>query len=190
MKKTLFTISILFFAFGASYAQKMAHANVNAILAVMPENKKINEDLQIYATGLSKRVEDTKNQLDAVVQQFNKALEGGDTAKAVELQKQGIELDKALQQTNAQAEQQLAIKRDELLQPVLNRIQEAMKKVATSKGYEYVMNSVDGSGTSIVLWGPEGTDITRAVVDELGIELEEQAPSGQGESEGGKKKKK
>jgi hypothetical protein len=51
------------------------------------------------------------------------------------------------------------------------------------------MNSVDGSGTSIVLWGPEGADITRAVVDELGIELEESAPASE-EKAGGKKKKK
>lgn len=171
---------------GAASAQKMAHADINAILSVMPENKKINEDLQIYATGLSKRVQDMKTQLDMAVEQFNKVLSAGDTAKAVEIQQQGLELDKQLQQASAQADQQLAQKRGELLQPVLNRIREAMKKVATAKGYEYVLNSVDGAGTSIVLWAPDGADITRAVVDELGIKLED-APAS---SEDDKKKKK
>ena len=190
MKNLVLTLGLLIATSGLSFGQKMAHADINAILSVMPENKKINEDLQIYATGLSKRLEDMKVQLDAVVKQFNQVLAAGDTAKAVEIQKQGIELDKKLQQANAQAEQQLAQKRSELLQPVLDKIRASMEKVATSKGYEYVLNSVDGSGTSIVLWGPEGTDITRAVVDDLGIKLEgqEQAPSPTEEGKGKKKK--
>ncbi|MCB9191283.1 MAG: OmpH family outer membrane protein [Flavobacteriales bacterium] len=189
MKNLVLTIGVVLMSIGAASAQKMAHADINAILSVMPENKKINEDLQIYATGLSKRVQDMKAQLDMAVEQFNKVLAAGDTAKAVEIQQQGLELDKQLQQASAQADQQLAQKRGELLQPVLNRIREAMKKVATAKGYEYVLNSVDGSGTSIVLWGPDAADITRAVVDELGIKLEgaEQAPASE---EDAKKKKK
>jgi len=189
MKNLLLAITLLLAGTTVASAQKMAHADINAILSVMPENEKINGDLQIYATGLSKRVEDMKAQLDAIVKQFNQVLAAGDTAKAVEIQKQGIEVDKKLQETSQQAEQQLAQKRSELLQPVLERIRTAMKTVATSKGYDYVLNSVDGAGTSIVLWGPEGADITRAVVAELGIKLEgaeEQAAP----AEEGKKKKK
>ncbi|MCB0754060.1 MAG: OmpH family outer membrane protein, partial [Flavobacteriales bacterium] len=136
MKNLVLTIGVVLMSIGAASAQKMAHADINAILSVMPENKKINEDLQIYATGLSKRVQDMKAQLDMAVEQFNKVLAAGDTAKAVEIQQQGLELDKQLQQASAQADQQLAQKRGELLQPVLNRIREAMKKVATAKGYE------------------------------------------------------
>jgi len=188
MKNLLLTFSLILIGSTISFGQKMAHADVNAILSVMPENEKINEDLQIYATGLSKRVQDMKAQLDAVVQQFNQVLSAGDTAKALELQKQGIEFDKQLQQANAQAEQQLAQKRGELLQPVLTRIRSAMEKVAKSKGYEYVLNSVDGAGTSIVLWGPDGADITMEVVNELGIKLEQQGQPAPAEDSSKKKK--
>lgn len=172
MKNLLLTLVIIAFGTTASFAQKIGYADINAILSVMPENEKINEDLQIYATGLQKRLEDSKAQLDAIVAEFNKVLAAGDTAKALEYQKKGLELDKKLQQASASAEQQLAQKRGELLQPVLQRIKTAMEAVAKKKGFEYVMNSVDGSGTSIVLWGPDGHDITREVVDELGIKIE------------------
>jgi outer membrane protein len=191
MKNLILTLSVIALASSASFAQKIASADVNFILSVMPENEKLNEDLKIYATGLSKMVEDKKAQLDQLVKQFEQVLASGDTAKAVEIQKQGLELDKELQQTNAQAERQLAQKHNELLQPVLERIRVAMGKVATAKGFEYVMNSVDGSGTSVVLWGPEGSDITRAVVEELGIKLEGAAPQQEAAPvDGGKKKKK
>jgi outer membrane protein len=172
-----------------SYAQKIAHADINAILSVMPENKRINDDLRIYATGLSKMVGDKKAQLEAVVQQFNQTLGAGDTLKAVELQRQGLELDKEVQEANTNAEQQLQQKRSEMMKPVLERIRKAMEKVATKQGFECVLNSVDGSGTSVYLWGPESADITRAVVKELGIKLEGSDKNPEPEKEEKKKKK-
>lgn len=190
MRNLLLALSIVLFTPALSSAQKIAFADVNAILSVMPENKKINEDLQIYATGLQKRLDDMKAQLDGIVKEFNGVLAKGDTAQALELQKKGLEGDKQVREASAQAEQQLAQKRGELLQPALQRIRGAMEKVAKAKGFEYVLNSVDGSGTSVVLWGPDNTDITRAVVDELGIKLEQ--PEGQqppAQEPTGKKKK-
>ena len=186
MKNLILALAVIILSTTVASAQKMAHADINAILSVMPDNKKINEDLQIYATGLQKRVDDMKAQIDGAVKQFNEVLSAGDTAKALELQKQGLEMDKQLQQAAQSAEQQLGQKRNELLQPVLTKIRAAMESVAKKKGYDYVLNSVDGAGTSIVLWGPEGTDITRAVVDELGIKLEEAPSAG---TEGKKKNK-
>ena len=174
MKNLVLTLTAVILSCSVSMAQKMAHADISAILSVMPENEKINNDLKIYATGLSKSVEDQRAQIDGLVEQFNRTLQAGDTAAAVKLQQQGLEMDKKLQETSAAAERQLAQKRSELLQPVLARIKSAMEAVAKKKGFDYVLNSVDGAGTSIVLWGPDGTDITRAVVDELGIKLEAQ----------------
>jgi len=172
MKNLLLTLIVIGFTSSASFAQKIAFADVNAVLSVMPENKKINEDLQIYATGLQKRLDDMKGQLDGLVAEFQKVLAAKDTAKALEIQKQAIEGEKVVQEAAKKSEQQLAQKRSELLQPALKRIKEAMEAVAKKDGFEYVLNSVDGSGTSSLLWGPEGSDITRKVVAQLGIKLE------------------
>lgn len=189
MKNLLLTLLTVAVTCSASFAQKVAYADINAILSVMPENKKINEDLQIYGTGLQKRLDDMKGQLDGIVEQFNKVLAAGDTAKALELQQQGMEGDKQVREAAAQAEQQLGQKRGELLQPVLQKIRGAMEAVSKEKGFDYVLNSVDGSGTSIVLWGPEGHDITRAVVDKLGIKLEGQENTQPAPTQEPKKKK-
>ena len=178
-KKLIIALIVVASTSTLSIAQNVGYADINAILSVMPEQKKINEDLQIYGTGLQKRVDDLKAQLDELVKNFNQVLAAGDTAKALQLQQKGLEEDKKLREAAQAAEQQLAQKRNEMLQPVLDRIRTAMAAVAKKKGFDYVLNSVDGSGTSIVLWGPDGHDITRAVVDELGIKLEgaEAAPA-------------
>ncbi|MGB0917940.1 MAG: OmpH family outer membrane protein [Flavobacteriales bacterium] len=186
MKNLFLVLFAITVTASSSVAQNVGYADVNAILSVMPDNKKINDDLQIYATGLQKRVDDMKAQVELIVKQFNTVLAAGDTAQALELQKKGLEADKLLQQTSQASEQQLAQKRNELLQPVLTKMRGAMETVAKKKGFDYILNSVDGSGTSIVLWGPEGHDVTRAIVDELGIKLEGDVPA---PSEKGKKKK-
>jgi outer membrane protein len=153
-------------------AQKIAYADINAIIGVMPENENINSDLQIYATGLQKRIDDMKAQLEGFGQQFQQALNKRDTATAIAIQEKAVALDKQLQESTRQAEQQLQQKRNEMMQPVLARIRKAMETVSKRDGYEYVLNSIDGAGTSIVLYGPENDNITLKLVDELGIKLE------------------
>ncbi|MDC0303654.1 OmpH family outer membrane protein [Flavobacteriales bacterium] len=187
MKNLFLAIIVLGSTATSSFAQNIGYANVNGIFSLMPETKKMNEDLQIYATGLQKGVDDMKGQLDAIVKQFNDFLAAGDTAKALEIQKQGLAGDKQLQQAVQSAEQQLAQKRGELSQPITDKILGAMQSVAKKKDFDYVLNSVDGSGISIVLLAPDGHDITRAVIDELGIKLEgaKEVPA-----QDGKKKKK
>lgn len=173
-------------------AQKIAYADINAIIGVMPENKKVNEDLQIYATGLQKRLDDIRAQQELYTQQFQKALAAKDTAKAIEIQEKAMEGDKQLQEATRQAEQQLQQKRAEMMQPALGRIRKAMEDISKRDGYEYVLNSIDGAGTSVVLYGPEGNNITMKLVDELGIKLEgaeNASPAAPQESEGNKKKK-
>ncbi len=155
-----------------SSAQKIAYADINAIIGVMPENENINNDLQIYATGLQKRIDDMKAQLDGFSQQFQQALSKRDTASAIAIQDKAVAVDQQLQQSTRQAEQQLQQKRNEMMQPVLARIRKAMETVSKRDGYEYVLNSIDGAGTSIVLYGPESNNITLKIVDELGIKLE------------------
>jgi len=186
MKNLLLAFSMVALIPITTLAQKIAYADVNAILGVMPENEKINEDLQIYAMGLQKPLGDMKAELEAMGKQFQQVLAAKDTAKALEIQKQALEGEKKFQEADKKAEQQLAQKRSEALQPVLNRMRKAMETVAKKNGFDYVMNSIDGSGTSIVLWGPEGHDITGKVVEELGIDLKQQAPSPN--SDNGKKK--
>lgn len=153
-------------------AQKIAYADINALLSVMPENERINNDLQIYATGLQKRLDDMKAQMELYGQQFQVALGKRDTATAITIQEKAMAMDQQLQESSKQAEQQLQQKRNEMMQPVLERIRKAMESVSKRDGYEYVLNSIDGSGTSIVLFGPEGNNITMKLVDELGIKLE------------------
>jgi outer membrane protein len=192
MRNLTFTAVLLLFSV-AAHAQKIGYADINAIIGVMPENEKVNEDLQIYAIGLQKRLDDLRGQQEQFGQQFQRALAAKDTATAIGIQEKAIELDQQIQQSTQQAERQLQQKRAEMMQPALDRIKKALEAVAKRDGFAYIINSVDGSGTSSVLYGPEEHNVTMKLVDELGIKLNDQqpvqaAPVAAPAQQGGKKK--
>ena len=60
------------------------------------------------------------------------------------------------------------------MQPALDRIRKALDTIRKRDGYSYILNSIDGAGTTIVLSGPEEDNVTMKLVKELGIELEGQ----------------
>lgn len=171
MKKIVLALAVCAAPF-FTYAQKIAYADINAIIGVMPENEKVNEDLKIYATGLQKGLDDVRAQLELYGKQFQAALAKKDTATAIGIQEKAIEAEKQLQEATAKAEQQLQQKRGEMMQPALGRIRSAMEAIAKRDGFTYILNSIDGSGTSAVLYGPDDHNITMKLVDELGIKLE------------------
>lgn len=160
-------------AFGTANAQKIGYTNVNAVLSVMEDTKAMNADLQTYQLGLQKRLEDMQNQLNYLYSEYQKkAQKGADTTGIGALTTTITKLDGDLKATQQVSEQQLAAKRAELLDPIVLKIEKALDVVKEKGKYDFILNSVDGSGTSIILRGPESNDITKDLLDELGVKLE------------------
>jgi hypothetical protein len=67
----------------------------------------------------------------------------------------------------------MAQKRDELMDPVIEKLGEVIVGIAQEQSYDFILNAVDGSGTSIVLHGPESRDITKLALQRLGIPVPE-----------------
>lgn len=174
MKTKLVAFVALTLTSGAVSAQsfKLAYADINGIMSVMPEREKINEDLQTYALGLQKMLEDVKAQRESAVEKYQAKSQAKDTTGLGAITNQAIMADQNFQKANQQAEAKLAEKRADLMKPVVQRVEKAIEKIAKEGGYTYVLNSIDGSGTSNILYGPPTDNITMKVVKELGIKLE------------------
>ena len=161
-----------------SFAQsKIGYTNVNAVLSVMPESQAMNQDLQTYSLGLQKRLEDMNNQLNYLYAEYQKKTKGPDTAGIGQLTATITKLDADVKATQQVSERQLNEKRQELLAPIVEKVELALDAVKEKGGYDFILNSVDGSGTSVVLRGPASNDITKALLDELGIELKQEKPA-------------
>lgn len=166
MKKLSLTLAFVasMASVGMAKAQKMATLDVNALLSIMPEKKKADEQLE--ATTRQKRAEIEK-QLAAAQEKFKKYQEEApkQTAKVnEERQKEMQRIQENIQKMQAEAQKDMAEKTAVAYQPIEKKFYEAVEKVAKENGWDFVMDAA--SSGIIVKNGPDATPMVRK---ELGL---------------------
>lgn len=148
-------------------APKYGHMNLGNMLDGMPQSKVAEDSLRIFAGKLSlKDSLMTKAFQDAYLALQKEYNDG--TLTAVQVQQRQAELEK--QRTEIQAyeegaQKQLEAKRGELLKPILDKIDEAIKAVAKENGFAMIFDI----GSGAMLFASETIDVTPLVKKKLGL---------------------
>lgn len=177
MNQRLFIITGLFLLLcGTVVGQhKIGYVNLEAVLSVMPETKTMNQQLQTYQQKLGQALQTKDNYFQLKLQEYQEKAEAG--ATEAELKPQEDELKKLqteLQTLQADSEQKLIQKQQDLMAPVLEKIEALIKEIATTKKLDYILNSAT-NGNSVLLQAPDQDNITKDLLDKLGIKLPEPA---------------
>jgi len=155
---------------------KIGYANINAILALMPETQEMNKQLQELEPKVYEKVQIKQNYAQTKYQEYLELSEdpnaNQEQLKALEAELQRLQGE--IQQEQSKAQQQMAIKQQELMEPITEKIQASIKKIAEAGGYTYILNTVDGSGASIILHAPEEHNLTEKILNDLGVEIPEE----------------
>ena len=161
-------LSLLFIAFATvSQAQKFGFINSQAILELMPEFKTANSDLDVLKAQLEKKGKDMVQTLQMKYQDLQKKQESG-TVAPVELQKQAEELkaeEGKLGEFEQTSQEMIYKKTEELLQPLQEKFNLAVKAVASEGGYSYIFDS----GAGMILYADTTSDCTEQLKAKLGI---------------------
>ncbi len=149
----------------AVQAQKFGYINSSALLVDLPEVKQAESDLEAFSKQLQKKGQDMVAKFQTDVQAFQKKVEAGELSP-----KQQDEEEKRLEAVRAELgkyEQdmttQIQTKRETLLKPIYDKVNEAIKAVATEGGYQYVFDQ------GVLLYFEASADISAAVKKKLGI---------------------
>jgi outer membrane protein len=148
-------------------AQKFGYVNSAALLQEMPEVKEAEANLetlqkQLQAKG-QKMVEDFQVKYADLERRHN---EGGIAPKDLEAEAQKLkEEENAIAAYEQDMQRQVLAKREELLQPILDRVNEAIEQVAKEENYTYIFDSSAG----VLLYADESTDVTTKVKAKLGM---------------------
>lgn len=146
-------------------AQKFGYVNSAAILAEMAEMKAAESNLE----GLQKQLQKKGQAMVETFQTDLKKLQ--DQAAAGELtpkqqQEESAKLE-ARQQEIGKFEQSmvtdLQTKRSELLEPIYEKVNAAIKAVAEAEGYQFIFDQ------QVLLYGQETSDVSAAVKAKLGM---------------------
>ncbi|MFQ5445351.1 MAG: OmpH family outer membrane protein [Saprospiraceae bacterium] len=166
VKASLLSAALFLFA-GMAQAQKFGYVNSAAVLNDMPEMKQMRSTLEGLQAQLKKqgeaRVAAYQQKEQEAMQKKNR---GEMTPKEEEqvmsdLQKEQEEIYKLGQEMD----KKLSDKQNELMAPILKKVNDAINAVATEGEFQYIFDATSG----VILYADESTDVTDLVRAKLGL---------------------
>jgi len=148
-------------------AQKFGYLNSQALMAELPEVKQADATLQALQTQLEKKGQLMVQDLETKYKELQRREQSGEISpKALEEEAKKLkEQEGELAKFEQDVQKQLLSRRQELLQPVIDKLNNAIKQVATEGQFTYIFDSSAG----ILLYAQESLDVTTQVKTKLGI---------------------
>lgn len=166
MKKLILIMSaVMLLAAGNVRAQKVAHINSQELVLALPDSKAAQETLE-------KLQKDAMDELQMMETIYKKKIDEYKAKAAVEttsksvletIQADIMEYENRIVERRSQIEQDLQKKENDLFQPILKKIKDAVAKVSKEQGVNYVFD------TQVLIFYDGGLDLMPAVKKELGI---------------------
>lgn len=168
--KRLVLIALVIMGAGFSSAQsKIAHLNSQEIMEAMPSYKEAVTKLQTFEKDGYAELQAMKADFDAAVQDYTVKMQAGTMSPVIQQSNEQKlakkEQDLMERQQSLQAEMQAYSQ--ELNQPILDKVEKAVKIVSDRNKYDYVFDV----STLMIHNGP---DITKDVIAEI-VKLEAEA---------------
>lgn len=145
---------------------KIGHVDSAAIMEIMPERAKIEQDIQAYAAELQAELQAMGAEYQTKIQDYqaNQATMSNLVRQSKE--KEIVDLETRIGEFQSNAEYAMQSKQVELLNPLIEKVQNAVNAVGKEKGFTYILDKAAGV---VVFIGDNAIDITSDVKAKLGI---------------------
>ncbi|WP_343767517.1 OmpH family outer membrane protein [Gangjinia marincola] len=170
MKRILFTCTFLFITIGA-FAQTVGTIDTNLILSKMTELPKVQKEVDEYAKGLETQLQEKMDVYRQDIKTFQEEMQGKeqkdidqDTLK--EKQKEMMTKEQDISNFRKNAQMMVQLKENELMQPIYNKLSQAIADVAKEKKYTQVL-TIDNT----IAYMDPAHDITTLVLTKLGLQM-------------------
>ncbi|MFI3247589.1 MAG: OmpH family outer membrane protein [Rikenellaceae bacterium] len=149
-------------------AQKSGRINSQAVVVAMPETTAMQTELEALRKDAAENLETMQVELNnKLVEYQNSAATMNDSIRAMK-EKEMQDLNQRMQQFEQSATQELQVKQNQLIEPILTKVREAINSVAEAGGYEVVYDEAAGG---VAYFSPTlVVDITNDVKAKLGIQ--------------------
>lgn len=171
----LAVLSVAAFPASDAHAQttpRIGYTDYELIIVQMPEYRDLQQTLQAQAKTDQQELAAMEQNIQQKFAEYQEQ-SGVLSPEARQTREEEIvQLQTQLQQDQQRRLQALDRRQNELLQPLLNQLQEAINEVATARGLDLVLSSRVSTEPVILFAGEESTvDITTEVMSALGISM-------------------
>jgi outer membrane protein len=167
--KTLLLATVLMVCANAAKAQlKIAYIYADSLVIMMPEAKKADSAVQSESAKwekvLSKTEESAKASYDTLMSMTERKVPTSDPFYQMELSNYELQ-SKKLNDLQQNAQNNIALKRQQVYEPIINKIKQTIADVAKEKGYTYVFDASSGG----LLYSPPSDNLMNDVKKKLGL---------------------
>jgi len=172
MKKLILTIAVILSAFAVTTAQKYAYVDSDYILNNIPEYQDALDILDEFSIEWQKEIEAKFAEVDKLYKDYQaEAVLLPEDMKA-QRENEIIQKEKEakdLQKQRFGREGDLFTKRQELVQPIQEKVYNAIETIAETQNYAFVF---DKAGSLSILYAKDKFDISDDVLDEVGLVMQ------------------
>src|SRR4030065_2920558 len=151
MKRFIGILALIVFMASAGQAQNMkfGHINSDELIRALPEFDTANANLEKFRQELVNALElmtvELNNKSDAFTKESKNLSELVRQNKEQEL----IDMNRRIQEFQANAQEQLQNKQVELFQPIYTKVEKAIKDVGKENGFLYIFDIADRKSTRL-----------------------------------------
>ena len=164
-KKNYYLILSLFLSF--IFAEiKIGYVDSNEIMNNFEEVRQVQIDLEKEQRKLESEFNNLVAQLDSLQQDYERQRLLMSDTRRIEKENQIINMKKTAEEFQLKKfgpEGEIYRKQNELLKPVLKKIDEAIQKVGSEQGYDFIMDAMSGA----LLYALDSHNLTEDVMEEL-----------------------
>lgn len=167
MKKILLILSALLLSASAVFAQKVGYVNTQTILEQIPDYVSAQKTLEQLGNQYRQYLEGESSKIESAYRQYQ-----ADRIRLTESQKQVreneiISMERALQEKQKEyfgEEGIMVVKSEQLIGPIKNQVDAAIKRVADKQGYSLIL---DVSSMQGVVYKNDAYDLSMEVIRNL-----------------------
>lgn len=166
MTRSSLLIAFLCFSVFMSAQTKVGTIDTDYILSQMPEMEEVNTGLQTYDQQLQQDFQSNVQQYDTLVKSYQANAETLAEEARKESESEIMELENQIKQFRQKAQVMMQMRRNELTDPLYEKINAAMLAVIQEEGFTQILHA----GGNSLAFSAEEYDITEKVMNKMGIE--------------------
>lgn len=138
MKKLI--LMLMLFAPMSMFAQKFGHLNAQDIMASMPEVIKARGEIEAKAKEYENELKAMQDEFQRKADEYDKTRSTMNETKQKETEENLMQLQQKIQQAYQDNSQALQKEQNDKMQPIMNKVIDAIKAVGKAGNYVYIMD--------------------------------------------------
>lgn len=155
----------------ASGTGKIVYTSVEFLIGRIPEGKVVQNQLEVTKAQLDKALQETYKEAQEKYENYQKNGASMTEVIRADKQKELENLQTRIQEMQANAQQSLATKQQQLMEPLITKVNDAIQAVGKEQGYLYILNMDGGQGNPTILYtSSEDNNATNLILRKLGVD--------------------